>query len=66
VTAPSPSTAGNFFIIKDSGGAAETNNISLLRNGSEKFDGIAATRLLSTNWGYWMWMSDGTNWYQVG
>jgi len=65
ITFPAP-TNGRIIIIKDKTGTCETNNISLLQHGSEKIDGTAATRVLNTNWGYWTFTSDGTDWFQVG
>jgi hypothetical protein len=64
ITLPAPAN-GRIFIIKDSTGQAETNNITLVRNGSEKIEGIAASRVLSTNWGAWTICSDGVNWYFI-
>jgi len=64
ITLPSPSN-GRMFIIKDKTGGAETNNITLARNGSESIEGIAANRTLATNWGKWTVVSDGTNWFII-
>ena len=61
ITLPAPAN-GTTFILKDISGLAETNNISLIRNGSEKIEGVAATRLLTTNWGVWTICSNGTDW----
>ncbi len=65
ITFPAP-TNGRILIIKDIIGTCETNNITMVRNGSEKIDGIAASRVLNTNWGYWTFTSDGTDWFQIG
>ncbi len=62
ITLPAP-VNGRIFIIKDSTGQAETNNITLIRNGSEKIEGVAASRVLSTNWGVWTITTDGTDWF---
>ena len=62
ITLPAP-VNGTTFILKDISGLAETNNISLIRYSTEKIEGVAATRLLTTNWGIWTICSDGTNWY---
>jgi hypothetical protein len=61
---PSPA-AGLIYTIKDATGQAATNNISILRAGSEQIEGIAATKLLQTNWGCFKIVSDGTNWFIV-
>jgi hypothetical protein len=62
LTLPAPIN-GLTFEIWDISGTAETNNITLVRNGSEKISGVAASRVLSTNWGHWTITSDGTDWY---
>ena len=59
---PAPS-AGLVFYIKDKTGQANTNNITLVRNASEQIEGVAASKVLQTNWGSWMIVSDGTNWF---
>jgi len=59
---PAPATGLN-FTIKDATGQANTNNITLLRNASEQIEGIAASKILQTNWGSWRVISDGTNWF---
>ena len=59
---PAP-TNGLTFEIWDIGGNSETNTIILSRFGSEKISGIAAARNLTTNWGHWTVVSDGTDWY---
>lgn len=62
VTLPTP-TNGRELIIKDIAGTANTNNITLVRHGSEKIEGIAASRVLQVNFGSWVIVSDGTNWW---
>ncbi len=62
ITLPAP-VNGRTFIIKDKTGSAETNNITLIRNGSEQIEGIAASRVLKTNWGVWTITTDGTDWF---
>lgn len=64
VTLPAPSN-GRVLIIKDISGTANTNNITLVRNGSESIEGIAASKILQTNWGAWTFTSDGTNWFML-
>jgi len=64
ITLPSP-VNGRTFIIKDKTGTAETYNITLTRNGAESIEGVAANRTLSTNWGCWKVVSDGTNWFII-
>ena len=62
LTLPAPIN-GLTFHIWDIAGTAETNNITLVRNGSEKISGVAASRVLSTNWGHWMITTNGTDWF---
>ncbi len=64
-TLPTPAS-GLQFILKDSTGQAATNNISLIRAATEQIEGVAATKVLQTNWGSWRIISDGTNWFLIG
>lgn len=64
ITLPAP-TAGRILIIKDSTGSFETNNVTLVRNGSEQIEGIAASKALQTAWGSYTITSDGTNWWFI-
>lgn len=64
INLPAPS-AGLRFVIKDSTGQAQTNNITVVRNGSEQIEGVAASKILQTNWGSWTIISDGTNWFLI-
>lgn len=61
-----PAPSANFMVtIKDAVGSANTNNITVLRNGSEQIEGVAASRVLSANWGSWTFVSNGTNWFMI-
>lgn len=62
VTLPVPSS-GAIVSIKDKTGSFQTNNLSIAQHASEKIEGLAATKLLQTNWGAWSFFSDGTDWY---
>lgn len=64
ITFPAP-VNGRVFIIKDISGTAQTNTITMVRNGSEKIEGIAASKLLQTNWGSWTFTTNGTDWFMV-
>jgi len=64
ITLPTPAS-GLRFTIKDKTGSANTNNITLVRAGSEQIEGIAASKVLQTNWGSWTIISDGTNWFLI-
>lgn len=56
--------AGRAIIIKDEGGAAATNNITVATEGAETIDG-AATDVINTNYGSCGYYSNGTNWFKV-
>lgn len=67
VTLPVP-TNGRKIIIKDiSGNAAGAANqgINVLQHSTEKIEGLAASKLLSTNWGSWTFTSNGTDWFMI-
>jgi hypothetical protein len=64
VTLPTP-RSGLTFKIKDVSGTANTNNITLARFSAESIEGVAASKVLQTNWGVWTVTSDGTNWFLV-
>lgn len=53
---------GRIVIIKDIGGAAATNAITVATEGSETIDGSASTTI-TTNYGVLRLFSDGTNWF---
>lgn len=64
LTLPSPSTVtGKPFRIVGTSGTMNTNPITLVRFGSEQIEGLAASKLLQTNWGFFTLISDGTNWF---
>lgn len=53
---------GREVIIKDAGGNANTNNITIDTEGSETIDG-AATYVINTNYGIVRLYCDGNNWF---
>lgn len=55
---------GREIVVKDSGGSAATNNVTVATEASETIDG-AATSVISTNYGSNKLVSDGTNWFTV-
>lgn len=61
---PTP-VINTYFIVKDSGFNAYTNNITLLRAGSEKIDNVASSFVISNNGACWIFMSNGTDWFSV-
>lgn len=59
---PSPATK-RAYRIKDVGGDSEANPITLTRNAAEEIEGVAASRALSVNYGSWVVIADGTDWW---
>ena len=59
--APSATNTGKFFMIKDTSGAANTNNITVA-GASGNIDG-AANRIITTDHGSMLVYSDGTNYF---
>jgi len=53
---------GRELIVKDAGGNAGTNNITVDTEGSETIDG-AATAVINGNYDAARFYSDGTNWF---
>lgn len=47
----------------DTSGTLNANPVTLVRFGSEKIEGIAASRLLQTNWGFWQLTTNGVDWF---
>jgi hypothetical protein len=56
---------GRRVIVKDAGGGATANNITIDTEGSETIDG-AATLVIAVDYGYAELYSDGTNWFVLG
>ena len=65
VTLPNPSTAGRTVNIKDISNNANTNNITIVRFGSEEIESVAASYVLNVNLDSVTLTSDGTNWWIV-
>lgn len=64
LTLPSPTAlAGKIYRIIDSKGFFSTNNLSLAPSGAEKIEGLAATKVLQTAWGWFNVTTDGTDWF---
>jgi hypothetical protein len=54
---------GRIYVIKDSSGQSETNNITINVSGSDTVDG-ASSQVLSSNYGSWMIVGDSSSaWY---
>lgn len=64
LTLPTPA-ASSFIVVKDKTGHAMTNNITIVRAGSEKIETVAASFTLDTDLGSWTFVSDGTDWFII-
>lgn len=64
ITLPAP-TNGRILIIKDSTGSFNTNNLTLAQHAAEKIEGVASSKLLTTNWGSYCLTSNGTDWFLI-
>ena len=53
--------AGRWYVVKDVGGVANTNNITIATPGSETIDGAATIAIAAAD-GSVILYSDGTNW----
>ena len=63
---PSTMTSGQIITIKDKTGNANTNYITLSRNGlATKIDGVATVAGLSSAWGSKTFLCDGTNYWSL-
>lgn len=64
LTLPTPTAiGGKFFRIIDTAGTLSTNNLTLARSAAEKIEGLAASKLFSTDWGGWTVTTNGTDWF---
>lgn len=64
LTLPTPASGFRIWV-KDSTGSFAANNLTIAPSASEKIEGLAASKLLQTNWGGWMIYSDGTDWFII-
>jgi hypothetical protein len=62
---PAPAD-GLIFHLKDIGGDAATNNITIVRNGSEKIDNAAASFVIDQAYAAVSIYSNGTDWFIIG
>ncbi len=62
LTLPTPAS-GIRIVVKDSDGTANTNNITIVRAGSESIDGVAASFTIDINFASFTFVSDGTDWF---
>jgi hypothetical protein len=64
LTLPAASTS-LYIVLKDIIGSAQTNNITLVRPGSEKIETVAASYVLNENLGSWTIVSNGTDYFII-
>ena len=65
LTLPTAQTLkGRMVVVKDAGGNASANNITIDTEGSELIDG-SATKVISTDYGAVRLYSDGTDWFTI-
>lgn len=62
LTLPPPG-AGRSFKLIDTTNSFSTNNLTIVRNGSEKINNVAASKVLSGGGLIWSIITDGTNWW---
>lgn len=55
--------AGKVYWVFDTTGFFNTNNLTLVRHGSEKIQGVAASKVYQTAWGAIMITNNGTDWF---
>lgn len=64
LTLPAASSVANrVFQLKDISGVINTNNVTLVRNGSNSIEGLAANKILTTNYGGYRLYSTGSAWW---
>lgn len=61
LTLPDPANYQTIYIT-DIGGNLSTNNLTVARFGTEKIEGITASKLFQSNFGSWAFQSNGTDW----
>jgi len=61
-----PAPAANVYIVlKDISGLLDTHVVNLIRNSTEKIDGISANILLESNYQSLTLFSNGTDWFII-
>jgi len=57
---------GDWFVVKDIiGFASYPNMITIARSGGEQIEGVAANKILQTNFGSWKFMAYNNNWFMM-
>lgn len=64
LTLPNPSgLSGQIWRVIDSTGFFQSNNLTLAPHGAEKIEGLAASKVLQTPWGWFNVVTDGVSWF---
>ena len=67
LTLPNPSgLSGQIWRVIDSTGFFQSNNLTLAPHGAEKIEGLAASKVLQTPWGWFTITTNGTDWFVGG
>jgi hypothetical protein len=64
LTLPTPAS-GAFVRVKDTKGTFNTNNLTIVRSGSEKIENVAASYVASASFSSVTLLSDGTDWFLI-
>lgn len=64
LTLPAPAVS-LYLVVKDSTGSCGTNNITLVRPGSQKIETVAASYVLDNDLGSWTVTSNGTDYFII-
>lgn len=64
LTLPSPA-ATRYIVVLDKTGTGSTNNITIVRAGSEKIQGVAASYVIAGDFQQAVFISDGTDWWDI-
>jgi len=54
------------WLVIDTKGTFGTGAVTLVRNGTEKINGVAASKVLSAPWGQYLITGNGTDWFVTG
>jgi hypothetical protein len=60
---PASPPAGWHFWVKDVAGELSTNAVTVVRDGSESIEGVAADFELNVDFGAWHFFYDGADWW---
>ncbi len=64
LTLPDPATT-KYIVVKDKSGLGSVNNITIARFGTEEIEGVAASFVMEGDRQQAIFVTDGTNWYEI-